>query len=199
MKSVLISIQPQYIENICAVVGEENGKPVYKKKIEVRKTVPKLKTPFKCYMYMTKDCKKHYYIDEYGDRQVELIPQKIIGEFVCDRIDEYKFFDNLVNFNSMGLPLGFRSSYLIFQDDYEAMCLTYEEVKAYAKGKNLYGWHISDLKIYDTPKELGEFRKCAYPKQKCLDEKCEHWGYCGCGNVVARPPQSWCYVDEVKV
>ena len=34
---------------------------------------------------------------------------------------------------------------------------------SYAKGKNVYAWHISDLKIYDKPLELSEFcvlKKC---------------------------------------
>ena len=43
-KSVLISIQPKWCELIA------NGK----KTIEVRKTKPKLETPFKCYIYCTR-------------------------------------------------------------------------------------------------------------------------------------------------
>ena len=45
MQSVLISIRPQYCELIASG----------KKTIEVRKTRPKLETPFKCYIYCTKD------------------------------------------------------------------------------------------------------------------------------------------------
>ena len=44
MKSVLISIKPKYCELIA------NGK----KTVEVRKTRPKIKFPFKCYIYCTK-------------------------------------------------------------------------------------------------------------------------------------------------
>ena len=43
-KSVLFSIKPKYCELIASG----------KKTIEVRKTKPKLDTPFKCYIYETK-------------------------------------------------------------------------------------------------------------------------------------------------
>ena len=44
MKSVLISIQPKWVEKI--VKGE--------KTIEVRKSRPKIETPFKCYIYIAR-------------------------------------------------------------------------------------------------------------------------------------------------
>ena len=59
--------------------------------------------------------------------------------------------------------------YYIYEDEGKKTCLSYKEIEAYGKGKTLYGWHISDLKIYDKPRELGEFRK--------------------------HPSQSWCYVE----
>lgn len=42
-KSVMLSVRPERCEKICC--GE--------KTIEVRKTRPKLQTPFKCYIYCT--------------------------------------------------------------------------------------------------------------------------------------------------
>lgn len=56
--------------------------------------------------------------------------------------------------------------------------------------------HISDLKIYDKPKELSDFGKfeckdCG-PERECL------WK-CDCGFIsLKRPPRSWCYVRELK-
>ena len=107
-KSVLISIQPKWVEKIAS--GE--------KTIEVRKTAPKLQTPFKCYIYCTKPSKKYQTIcgcmvintDELyrlpngkikHDWSGELmccngeytrdnfLNGKVIGEFVCDRIDDF--------------------------------------------------------------------------------------------------------------
>lgn len=83
MKSVLISIQPKWCELIASG----------KKTIEVRKTMPKIDTPFKCYIYCTlsgsneffkEDCKGD--IAEWNRSKMALKKGKVIGEFVCDEI-----------------------------------------------------------------------------------------------------------------
>ncbi len=51
MKSVLISIQPKWVEKIA------NGE----KTIEVRKTAPKCGLPFKAYIYCTKSIRAHVF------------------------------------------------------------------------------------------------------------------------------------------
>ena len=89
-KSVLISIRPKWCEKI--VNGE--------KTIEVRKTRPKLQTPFKCYIYCTMD---HPYISvscgeldklNYRTNTVCRCNGRVIGEFTCDRIFPINVFDN---------------------------------------------------------------------------------------------------------
>ena len=218
MKKILISVRPKWCEKICHVIGkEEAGKPIYEKRIEVRKSAPK-EVPFKAYIYMTK--KKPYMLTFAGNGKMRLHNGMVIGEFICDKVDTYNFHEGLVAFNSMGLPSGFYGSYLIFADDYKSMCLSYDEVKNYGKGKTLYGWHISDLKIYDKPKELSEFYYCCkemkanepragkYVSLSCY--ACRHnalkrtedyseynnmLGYI-CKRNITRPPQSWCYVEE---
>ena len=134
MKSVLISIQPKWVEKIA------NGE----KTIEVRKSRPKIETPFKCYIYMSQGDLKD--LGSYSE-WIYKNRMKVVGEFICDKVDEYNFHEGLTEFNSMGLPSRIYGSYLIFTDDYKSMCLSYDEVKNYGKGKTLYGWHISDLKI----------------------------------------------------
>lgn len=225
MKSVLISIQPKWVEKIA------NGE----KTIEVRKTAPKCAVPFKCYIYCTSSDVHSALV--VGDGNAKLIHccnyksaitvggvignGKVIGEFICDKVDEYNFHEGLTEFNSMGLPLRIYGSYLIFADDYKAMCLSYDEVKNYGNGKPLYGLHISDLKIYDKPRELSEFYYCCkemkanepragkYVSLSCY--ACRHnalkrtedyseynnmFGYI-CKRNITRPPQSWCYVEEL--
>lgn len=44
----------------------------------------------------------------------------------------------------------------------QAACLTEETVKKYLQGRNGYGWHISDLKIYDKPRDLDEFSRFGF-------------------------------------
>lgn len=187
MKSILISIHPEWVEKIAS--GE--------KTIEVRKSAPK-EVPFKAYIYCTK-----------GKSQSRC--GKVIGEFICNRVDEYRFHEGLTEFNSMGLPSRIYGSYLIFTDEYKSMCLSYDEVKNYGKGKTLKGWHISDLKIYDKPKELSEFRKPldrvwgSYCNDYC-DRGCISFGstdyscndYWNWEKGLTRPPQSWCYVESLR-
>ena len=209
MKSVLISTRPQWCEKICNKIGEKNGKPIYEKPIEVRKGAPS-EIPFKGYLYATKpkkwfSCGGHIRTSDellwlangkvemcdglkfWGDgvQDYQCLNGKVIGEFICDRVDKYKFHEGLTEFNSMGLPSRIYGSYLIFTDDYKSMCLSYDEVKNYGKGKTLYGLHISDLKIYDKPKELSEFIS-SKPKNKFRAH----------GDNLTHPPQSWIYVED---
>lgn len=154
MKSVLISIRPKWCEKIAR--GE--------KTIEVRKTRPKLQTPFKCYIYRTKGTVPHIINDKWVQMEVG---GTIIAEFTCDRIYELA-------------PLNHAP------DDVEQQaCLTREEIVRYLKGVG-YGWQISDLKIYETPKQLDEFtflRETKFGSEPV---------------TIKRPPQSWCYVEEQK-
>lgn len=182
-KAVLISIRPKWVEKIA------NGK----KTIEVRKTKPKLDTPFKCYIYCTMD---HPYISvscgeldklNYRTNTVCRCNGKVIGEFTCDRIFSINVFDN-----------GSIQNWLF--EHMERSCLTYEELADYiGNGKTGHGWHISDLRVYDTPRELSEFQRATDPCDSCHAEYT--WECTDCkklGGNIKRPPQSWCYVEEMK-
>lgn len=176
MKAVLISIQPKWCELIASG----------KKTIEVRKTRPKLETPFKCYIYCT--------IGN-GVKGDYLVPSgiqcgKVIGEFVCDRIDEY-FYDQAFD-ESMGCFIN-KYGYEITSYELAQTCLSYEEFEKYGNTNALYGWHISDLKIYDKAKSIEMF-----PVGK-IARDCGCGGYMIYNKVLARPPQSWCYVEELEV
>lgn len=145
-KAVLISISPEWCELIMR----------RKKILEIRKSRPKLETPFKCYIYCTKAPKGWLRVD----KMIQL-DTKVIGEFVCDKVTAFSVFEN-------GSVQDFNYNKL------KNSCLSYGEISRYIGiNKVGYSWHISDLKIYDIPKELSEFK-------------------------VTRPPQSWCYVEERK-
>lgn len=182
MKSIMLSIQPKWCELIASG----------KKTIEVRKTRPKLETPFKCYIYCTKskEIMFNVFLNE-PEKEVEYLSGKVIGEFVCDRIDKLHHCIH-----------GVYSLDLNEQNVQENLttCLTVGEVYEYGKGKPLYGWHISNLEIYDKPKELGEFYKvgkkeaCIYGKRTCLYSRITD--FCKrCEFELTRPPQAWCYVE----
>lgn len=75
------------------------------------------------------------------------------------------------------------------------MCLTQKDLNDYGKGKTIYGWYISDLKIYDKPKELSEFKTC-YNGCKERDT-CHCKFYCYGERSLTHQPQSWQYVKEL--
>ena len=156
MKEVLISIQPKWCELIA------NGQ----KTIEVRKTKPKLIPPFKCYIYETKGVYKSVISNI---KTVGL--GKVIGEFMCDRIDTIR---------KRGIDDNFDYCYLSLDkwgnDDIEPeitavknSCVLRDDLNDYGKNSRmLYGWHISDLVIYDKPKELSEFGSLRPPQSWVL-------------------------------
>lgn len=144
MNAVLISIQPKWCELIASG----------KKTVEVRKTKPKMATPFKVYIYQTLHRENNG--RTYSDG-------KVIGEFVCDRIRcEHEIADGLVD---IGLE--------------KTSCLGARELVEYANGKVLYSWHISDLVIYDKPKGLGKFKHCGanYHYNPTITRPPQSWCY----------------------
>lgn len=186
--AVLLSIRAQWCEKIAS--GE--------KTVEIRKTAPKIGIPFMCYIYHTKTRNAgggdwNHWADCWRLPNDKFINAggKVIGEFVCDKIVIY--------------PYERTCGYLISEDEFNRTLMTGNEFCGYGKGKTLYGWHISDLKIYDKPKELVEFtpwcdRYIRYDRYDvCCDCKNavydEYGELSGCG--LARPPQSWCYVEEL--
>lgn len=174
-KAVLISIRPEWCEKII------NGQ----KTIEVRKTRPNLIPQFKCYIYCTQSADMLWILKE---RERSLHPDKIadvfkaakcggayrgngkiIGEFTCNRVTN--LFSN--------------SRFWLDEDDVLHTCLSAAEMRKYANGANgLYGWHISNLKIYDHPRDLWEFTGLRETKFGLAP------------GPITRPPQSWRYVEE---
>lgn len=162
MKSVLISIQPRW----CALISSGI------KTVEVRKTKPKLDVPFKCYIYCTKgkEHDPHSLLEIHAtDGKIRKGNGKVIGEFVCDGTDTFTPTEKGVSIKRFRALLDTQ--------------LTVSEIRTYLAGKDGYSWHISNLVIYDVPKELSEFKHCGVNYH--FDPQ------------VTRPPQSWCYVEEV--
>lgn len=180
--AVLISIRPQW----CRLIASG------KKTVEVRKTKPKLNTPFKVYIYCTLGDLLPYSAycgyDMADYRNDFSANGKVIGEFICDWIEQATVWNRK-----------FISS---------ASCLSLQDLYHYAGDKSvneLFGWHISDLVIYDKPVSLNSFyRECAglYNTGLCWEcEKAVGDEYdCATNgrNSFSRPPQSWCYVEELK-
>ena len=180
-KAVMISIRPKWCEKIC------NGK----KAIEVRKTRPKLQTPFKCYIYCTRDKHLAFMQNQTGTNLIACmdvdaaIPVggaigngKVIGEFTCDDIYEID--------PTKTIGAGFA----------EDSCVSSRDIHEYLGGQTGYGWHISDLKIYDRLKDLGEFER-PYECDLCTAKWASECNACHGNGKIKRPPRSWCYVEEM--
>lgn len=182
MKSVLISIKPKWCELTASG----------KKTVEVRKTRPKIETPFKCYIYQTVGGRTN---------SVDVLENnlgKVIGEFACDKIDEIDVIDHeLLTY----IRVNRRPDMFVTEET----CLGIDELQKYLDNKTGYGWHISDLVIYDKPKDLDDFM--VFGKTSCDQKNCKKCLYMGIdgicdvkdiGQPMTRPPQSWCYVEEVE-
>ena len=187
MKSVIISIKPKWCELIASG----------KKTIEVRKTRPKCDTPFKCYIYCTLSellTRSHYnskiYVATNKKYQNELerfgnttLSGKVIGEFVCRNMTCIQ-----ADIDSQGEKHLYNTAFIK-----NRMCLTYGELFNYIYDgkKNIgWGWGISDLVIYDKPKELSEFENPhEYIYQSYRKRNSFFKG-------ITRPPQDWRYVEE---
>lgn len=197
MNAVLLSIRPKWCELIAS--GE--------KTVEVRKTRPKIPTPFKSYIYCTKGQtpllvnlqnlpetpllmtagsfprKKEMWDTDWA----RLCNGRVIGEFTCNKI-----LDICVYFSERPVKA------------YPFPCtgLTDLEIMDYlGNGVKGYGLHISALTIYDKPHELSEFRLRRGCPNDMYCESCamynEHTKECGNeALILKRPPQSWCYVEE---
>lgn len=172
MKAVLISIRPEWCAKIAS--GE--------KKIEVRKSRPKLETPFKVYIYCTKDVRKQFwtgprysYVDDHSHNAFDKCGNgKVIGEFLCDQIIEDRTFGHDEKF-------------------YSAACMSACDAAAYAVESPMYGWHISNLKTYDSPRELTSLAK-----PFALEKVQPYTWYVNKERYLKRAPQSWCYVEETE-
>ena len=90
---------------------------------------------------------------------------KVIGEFLCDEIIEDRTYGHNEEF-------------------YRAACMSAYDAAAYAMQSPMYGWHISDLRVYDHPRDLWEFTGLRETKFGLAP------------GPITRPPQSWRYVEE---
>lgn len=195
-KAVLLSIRPNWCKMIWAGMKE----------VEVRKTRPTLETPFKAYIY----CTGHDgWVMKSPKAGVQKMDSRVIGEFTCDKIDKLVHVGTMMDINVLTSDGWYKPADALLQ----AACLTEETVKKYLQGRNGYGWHISDLKIYDKPRDLNEFSRFGFlgmGRSNCVcgNRRCENYepSYhymipptCkidGCS--ICRPPQSWCYVEDAE-
>ena len=217
MRAIMKSVSPRICEKVA------NGDCT----ILVSKTVPKCEVPFKGYICCT-NAKPYLYREAnppfelfldsdlyegegYDDR---LFSGKVVGEFVCDKIIEWQYDRGHQYY--VDYPDDCTSYFPYLKCHSEATGLKCSEIENYGKGKTLYGWHISNLKIYDKPKELSEFYKCGAESFEELSDTEDLCSYCSrtsfcegrwCDEAyqnyldvdfaLTRMPSNWYYVEEL--
>ena len=214
-KAILISIKPYWVFLIIArIMGWKIDK---EKTIEVRKNFPKDQDWNRnVKIYCSRDKKSFSKIPKEYQPFMEKFLGKVIGEFVCDRIDKYKY--RLTTYEETP----YKGKY-ISKEELAKSCLSIYEINDYLNGKNAYFWHISRLKIYDKPKDLSEFEsafhcfniqnvECKtnafgeyvfqhYKNSFCRICKYYNGDFGDCNKhafqQLKKPPQSWCYVEEL--
>ena len=189
MKAVLLSIRPNWCKLIWSGM----------KTVGVRKTRPTLETPFKAYIY----CTGHDgWVMKLPKAGVQKMDSRVIGEFTCDKIDRLAHVEAMGTNEPPKLQIVTPDLWYKPADELlQAACLTEAQAKKYLKGGDGYGWHISNLKIYDKPVKLKNFwaiQPCTHRGDCCT---CRRWDakklICR-GEVfgIERPPQSWYYVED---
>lgn len=196
MKSIILPTQPKWIE--LTISG--------KKLREIRKTAPK--PPFKVYLYCTYGTLLYSdYPNGNDSREIKLgsfkvsgknclghqMNGKVVAEWICDKV--YKITQCC---NGYGVSGDIALTNQIARES----CLDFPDLKKYLGDKIGYALHISALKVYDKPKELGEFRKKNCGDNVC--DNCSFYGlsmfrkYCKKDNIVTHAPQNYIYVEDLE-
>lgn len=163
-KAILISIRPEWVAKIL------NGE----KTIEIRKTAPKCGLPIDVYIYCSMSSK---FILTYAagtahskflslEKRIENmrpywnmhkpLQGKVVAKFTLNKIENFINGMNELELEWDGKPDA-EYDYFAYEKALDKACLTYEEADKYCPDQSFYAWHISDLEVFDQPKELSDF------------------------------------------
>jgi len=114
-------------------------------------------------------------INDFESSSFEASPSvngKVVAKFTLNKIENFVNGMNELEREWDGKPDA-EYDYFAYEKALEKACLTYEEADKYCPDQSFYAWHISDLEVFDEPKELDEFG-------------------------LKRAPQSWQFVEVEK-
>lgn len=141
---------------------------------EVRKRPPKLVPPFKVYVYQSRGSTKGKPVVFSKGKIHDLPHGVVVGEFICDRV----------------LTVRSKRAAMLKHPRLRT-CITMDQLLQYmGRSDEVSFLHIKDRDVYDKPLPLSMFRRCA-PKIG-WDNGAPEITY-----QLDRPPQSWCYVEEL--
>lgn len=187
MKSILLSIRPEWVARIL------NGE----KTREIRRTAPKEwvdylsgKTkvkpkPMTGYIYCTKTIKPFSDYD-WGEFTFDDLPKlgKVVACFTLREVEK------IIALSKEEKPIPYYATGMDLGDTLRKATLSEESLREYLKDKDGYAWHISDLQIFDKPKELDQFEYLNPSGTRNIGQRELN------GNKSKKhPPQSWCFVE----
>ena len=209
----MISIQPKW----CKLIASG------KKTVEVRKTRPKIDTPFKCYIYCTKPKEKNdfglcldrgmsgklksiglLYKQNYEtalNMGMDILSGKVIGEFVCD---EFTYIET--GYDTNGHKHLYNTAFIEHR-----MCIPDLELFEYLYQSREkcggWAWHISDLVIYDKPKELSEFyvldekaiKECKHRERVYVNPDSVNGAWLKGSYICTKGEEDWCSKCKTKL
>ena len=210
MKSIMISIKPEWVAKIL------NGE----KTIEVRKTAPKCELPIDVYIYCTQGkylfapngYNEHWWVQKYFGGESEY-NKKVVAKFTLREVEKFDFISDRKYEDN---PLKYNEEIRKHNRICREACLSAVDVVCYLDTKCLgsdnpsgmigYAWHISDLVIFDRPRELSEFIPPKWDKCGVKDKnglyQCNKCPYADWANIqckrkpLTKAPESWCYMEE---
>ena len=145
MKHIMISIRSEWVAKI---LNRE-------KTLEIRKTIPRCELPCKVYIYCTKDKTLKYVGCKNGENYVYPLNGKVVAEFILRKVECF--------------TTDYRRDIEQTTKILEKAKVGFLEAMEYEENSHcLYAWHIDNLEIYDTPKELADFG---------LKRPFQSWGY----------------------
>lgn len=219
MKAILISIRPKWVAKIL------NGDKI----AEVRKTAPKdwvdflsgktniKPMPRTVFIYCTKGGKGLVWDNDgkslvnpklfpYGNDCPEhhrLLNGKVVAKFTLRKVEKLERYTGVYIPETILHTDSIHTRYSMEKKS----CLSMDEIWEYTNG-NGYAWHISDLVIFDKPKELSEFydvKRVEYYRKLVLKNieagvfKCKLSDYSYLifdpTASLCKAPQSWQYVE----
>ena len=189
-KAILISIKPKWVAKIL------NGE----KTIEIRKTKPNVDLPVDVYIYCTKDKDILCLIDNVWNTLKVIKGRKLTSEFFGKVLA--KFTLNKVEKITPEMWSPIKEKEVL-----NSACLNEFELLDYISKNNgepdnpFYAWHISNLVIFDKPKELSEFRKYSGVPHGYVDEiikytrKITNNPNIPLDDQLTKAPQSWQFIE----
>ena len=198
MKAILMSIRPQHVANIL------NGL----KTLEIRRRFPSDYVGW-VYIYCTKDhnnllhknCAGIWWVEDkdfqkknkrLGIEQQPIYNGKVVARFWCDKVEEI---------HSILVPFTFDQTIIDFYTDtfndmndlLKASCLDYYSLEQYLKySQKGYAIHITNLEIFDKPKEISEFSHYDNSQYQALPNGEQ---YKGVLEPLTRAPQSFMFIE----